>query len=294
MKRLFAFALGAAMMLTLSGPAEARTNPFPHARATSAERPAAADVPLQLGGGKTVSIPALKGKWVWLYFGFANCPGICPFALDWLADEYRRLERPESVQVIFVSVDPQRDTPEELGPYAAYFHPSFWGATGDRAHLDALTRSVGSTYHMPAVIPAGSDYSVGHANTVYVLDPSGRLAASYDPGVQAKPGELASDFNRLDAAAAERAPVDPAATPSAPDTGAAWCGIGPDGASDADHPLMLRAATMGSGTSVLPATTPMRMWSLRTGDWLWMLHGDAVAGLNVLGGLRGDRSWAAV
>jgi hypothetical protein len=59
------------------------------------------------------------------------------------------------------------------------------------------------------------------------------------------------------------------------------------------HQLMERARTLGSGTSILPQTSPMRMWSLETGDWLWMLHGDLVAGYNHQGGPRGAQTWAA-
>jgi cytochrome oxidase Cu insertion factor (SCO1/SenC/PrrC family) len=272
---------------------------FPRARAVDAARPpAASGVPLLTGAG-TTTLAAARGKWVWLYFGFANCPGVCPFAMDWIAEEYRRLKRPEEVQVVFVSVDPVRDTPDKVGPYAAYFHPSFWGVTGDKPALDAVTRSVGATYHLPPNVRATDEYSVGHPNTVYVLDPSGRLAAVYDPGTQAQAGALSGDFNALDPKAATAAPVAAAPSPApgaGPGTGAAWCGIGPgsdDPAAIEHHPLMRRSATMGSGTSVLPAETPMRMWSLRTGDWLWMLHGDMVGGYNVQGGPRGDLAWAA-
>lgn len=294
MKPLLAFALATGLVAASPALVAAQAVYFPHARAADAARPAVAEVPLKTGD-QVVTPAALKGKWVWLYFGFANCPGICPFAMDWLADEYRQLKRPADVQVVFVSVDPLRDTPDKVGPYAAYFDKNFWGVTGDRAHLDALTRSVGATYHVPANARPEDNYSVGHSNTVYVIDPAGRLAATYDPGVQAQAGQLAADFNALDPRAAEP-PVAAAPTASpAPDTGAAWCGLlpGAEGASDEHHPLMQRAATMGSGTSVLPATSPMRMWSLRTGDWLWMLHGDAVAGYGVQGGPRGDLSWVA-
>ena len=142
----------------------------------------------------------LRGRWSFVFFGFVNCPDICPTTLATLAATRQALEdlpvgkRPA---VAFVSVDPGRDTPALLGQYVAHFDPAFVGATGTREAIDALTRALGV-----AVIigPASADgsYAVDHSAAVFLVDPEARVVALF--GAPHESGAIARDYRRVVAA----------------------------------------------------------------------------------------------
>jgi protein SCO1/2 len=157
---------------------------FPHALATTAPRPLPS-TGLTGGDGKPFQLAAYHGKWVWLYFGYATCPDVCPATLGQLAEQYRQLRHADAVRVVFVSVDPARDRPAAVHRLAAFHHPAFVGAVGDRPALDALTAAVGAHYGVEAS-------KVTHPDLVYVLDPDGRAVATYLPGEP-----IARDFNAM-------------------------------------------------------------------------------------------------
>lgn len=307
---LRALALGLALSGGSPVPAHAAASPsasvppasvsaFPHAHGRYARRPVVATPALVGPGGKPYSLLLERGKWLWLYFGFSNCPSVCPFTLDRLAREYKLLRAPEKVQPVFVSLDPERDAPEALALYTRYFHPAFKAATAPHEVLRALIRSVNASYAVGTPEKPGGDYWVAHPNTVFVVDPEGRLAATYEPRFDEADGALAEDFDALPPEAAEEADTALLLSGSGPrpDLRAPmWCGgeLEPNGhALVAQDPLMARAATLGSGTSVLPADSPMRMWALRTRDWLLMIHGAADLGPDLQGGPRGALAWGA-
>ncbi len=245
-----------------------------------------------------VAVTAFRGKWLWIYFGYTNCPDVCPFALADMAAAYRQLAHPEQVQVLFVSVDSERDTPTVSQTYAAYFHPAFRGATGAAEDIRSLLGAMGGTYRiLPPANPAAG-YAVSHPNVVYVVDPTGRVV-----GTNARPASLIAAFGAVGAAASDQdarpggSTVDPAQVALVCEPpGAAMSGT--DMGSDTspgrpEQALMTRARTLGSGTAILPTATPMRMWTFPLGDWLGMLHGDLVLGYNAQGGPRGATAWAA-
>ncbi|MDB5102083.1 MAG: electron transport protein SCO1/SenC [Cyanobacteria bacterium RYN_339] len=170
--------------LLLAGCPQARPA-YPHALSAASPRP----MPLAAltgADGKPFSLASYQGKWVWLYFGYASCPDVCPTTLGKLADEYRRLKHPEKVQVLFVSVDPARDRPAAVGKAAVHYHPAFAGVVGDKPALDALTAALGTHYGTEA------KGGVTHPDLVYVLDPQGRAVATYMPGAA-----IAEDFEQL-------------------------------------------------------------------------------------------------
>ena len=241
--------------------------------------------------GRPFALPRFQGRWVWLYMGYASCPDLCPSALNALAAAHDQLGRPRNVQPLFVSVDPLRDPPSRIKAYLGFFSPELAGATGSRAALEALARGIGARYAVPADARADGAYVVGHPDVVFVIAPDGTLAARLPIAGDAAAGTIAADMAR------RLAPPPPTAAgptpPPAPSTAAAWCGLPGDETGPALEALMARARTMGSGTSVLPALSPMRMWARPLGGWLWMAHGEAVAGLNQQGGPRGGSSWAA-
>lgn len=154
---------------------------FPHAIMTPAATPTLPPVALRAAGGELK--PAdLAGRWVWLYFGYANCPDVCPTALAEVAQAYKRLKRPERVVPVFVSVDPARDTPQTLKAFAAFYHPAIRAVTGPRAAIDAWAQAVGAAYVLDKPARPGGAYDVSHSNLIFVLDPAGRYVATYVPG----------------------------------------------------------------------------------------------------------------
>lgn len=138
--------------------------------------PAGGDFTLLSAGGP-VSLADFRGKVVLLYFGYTFCPDICPTELASVAAALRELE-PEAaarVAVIFVSVDPERDSPPHLKEYAAFFHPAIVGVTGTPEEIAAVARRYGVFYARQTADTAGG-YVVDHSAELYVVAPDGRLA----------------------------------------------------------------------------------------------------------------------
>jgi protein SCO1/2 len=129
--------------------------------------------------GEKLERTSLLDHWTLLYFGYTYCPDVCPTTLQTLGAVQRRLEERnagDQVEVLFVSVDPKRDTPERLAQYAPFFGPRVRGATGDPAHLSRLTEALGVVY---AQVGDGGDpgYLVDHSSAVLLIDPEARLYA---------------------------------------------------------------------------------------------------------------------
>ena len=124
-----------------------------------------------------VSLSDLRGRVVLLYFGYTACPDICPTNLIRIADALRAL-RPaelERTRVLFVSVDPERDAPEHLARYAAYFHPNVLGLTGAPALLAQIAERYGAAYRRIDDTGSAMGYLIDHSAFTYVVDPSGHL-----------------------------------------------------------------------------------------------------------------------
>lgn len=155
---------------------------------------ASADGPVALGD--------LRGRVVVLFFGYTFCPDVCPFTLQRLRAA-RQLLGPaaEEVQVVFVSVDPGRDTPERATSYARGFDPEFVGVTGTDAEIAAVASSFGIFYARAEADPGtpgdGADdyYLVDHSATVLVLDREGSIRLLWSGEVTAE--EMASDLSWL-------------------------------------------------------------------------------------------------
>ncbi len=125
----------------------------------------------------------LKGKWSFVFFGYTYCPDVCPNTLHELKRFHRLLEdeggaAAEDVQVIFVSVDPERDDTSRLASYTAHFHPDFIGATAGKGAIDRLTRQFGASYLFEPA-DGGGQYLVTHTSAVFLVDPYGRVIAAF-------------------------------------------------------------------------------------------------------------------
>jgi protein SCO1/2 len=143
--------------------------------------------------GRTRTLADYRGKAVLIFFGFTQCPDICPTALSRAADVMQRLgPEAERLQVIFVTIDPERDTPALLREYTRAFHPGFVGLHGDEASTAATAGQFKVFYRK---VPTGSSYTMDHSAISYVFDPQGRLRLAVKHEQPA--ASLASDIGRL-------------------------------------------------------------------------------------------------
>lgn len=135
----------------------------------------APELSLQSSNGGALSLARYRGKVVLLGFGFSSCPKVCPTTLAVLAQAKKRLgEQGKHVQVVYVTVDPERDNAERMRAYLRGFDPSFVGGVGSSAQLAAVRQKYGV---MAERKPVGDSYSVGHSSSVYLIDRKGRLRA---------------------------------------------------------------------------------------------------------------------
>lgn len=125
--------------------------------------------------GRPFSSDSLKGRYSLVYFGFSHCPDICPEELDKMAlmfDEVQK-ERPGALAPVFVTCDPERDTPEVLKEYLAEFHPDFIGLTGTYEQIKAMCKAYRVYFSTPRDVKPGQDYLVDHSIYFYLMDPEG-------------------------------------------------------------------------------------------------------------------------
>ncbi|PID85363.1 MAG: SCO family protein [Chloroflexi bacterium] len=145
--------------------------------------------------GEPTSLIDFRGKVVMLYYGYTFCPDVCPATMAELKTAVQELGRAaEDVQVIMISLDPERDTPEVLEKYVTHFHPSFIGLTGSEDEIVAASAPLGIFYEREQG-SAATGYLINHTATVMVLDKNGYLRLLYHFGT---PGEdMASDLKTL-------------------------------------------------------------------------------------------------
>ncbi len=172
-------------------------------RATRFEtaRPLAA-IALRDQSEQPFDLARMRGRWTLLFFGFTNCPDVCPTTLATLADVRRRLaDLPpgEIPGVVLATVDPARDTPAALARYVAHFDPSFAGITGSAESIGAFTRDLGVAVMIGPAAADGS-YAVDHSAAVFLIDPDAAYAALFSAPHDA--GTIARDYRRIVAARA--------------------------------------------------------------------------------------------
>lgn len=146
-------------------------------------------------GGGAVSAADYRGKVVLLFFGYTNCPDVCPTTLAKLAAARAAMrEHRDAVQVLFVTVDPARDTLARLAQYVAAFGPGMTGLRGDDKALEALVRRYRVAYSRDKP-DAHGEYAVSHSGGVFVFDATGRARLLVRPEDAAP--EIAADLERL-------------------------------------------------------------------------------------------------
>jgi len=129
--------------------------------------------------GKTVSLEDFRNKVVLIYFGYTFCPDVCPITLSNLKLLMLGLqEKADDVQVIFVSIDPERDTFEKLKDYVPYFHPTFIGLTGSEEDIAAVAKKY-QTFYLKQKVESEAGYLMAHTDVVILVDQNGRFRGRY-------------------------------------------------------------------------------------------------------------------
>jgi protein SCO1/2 len=144
--------------------------------------------------GNRVTDADLKGKWSLIYFGYTHCPDACPTALNDIAVALDELgARRVAVRPVFITVDPERDTPEALKSYVASFDAPILALTGTQQEVAQAAKAY-RVYYAKHPEPGG-DYSMDHSSVIYVMDPEGRFTASFTH--ESSPEQIAERLKKL-------------------------------------------------------------------------------------------------
>lgn len=164
-----------------------------------------AELPVQpVGGNFTLTddtghpfeLASLRGKAVLIFFGYTSCPDACPTTLSKLSTVYRRLGADaKRVKTLYISVDPERDTPAALRADLAYFKVDALGLTGTKAEIDKVVKLYGAAYEIVPTPGSAAQYTVSHTTTLYALDPSGRTRILFD--YDAKADDIVSGIKTI-------------------------------------------------------------------------------------------------
>jgi len=133
--------------------------------------------------GKPFTERRLQNKWTFVFFGYTSCPDICPNTL-YVLNSVQGLQEDKAggdgidMQVVFISVDPKRDSTEKLNKYMRYFNKKFTGATASKTQIDRLTRQFNAGYIVEPETSPGQ-YLVAHTSAIFLVDPLGRLVANF-------------------------------------------------------------------------------------------------------------------
>jgi len=186
---LFAMTLGVAAWFTLSGQDRQAGRPAIEGFLWPAPRTLQ---PFSLSDhhGRPFGLDRLRGRWSLLFFGYTHCPDVCPTTLQTLKYVKQALGPRDDAQYLFVTIDPERDTPAQLAAWVDFFDPEFIGLTGDMTNIKALTGQLG-IMHMTGDRRADGMYDVDHSAAVLLTDPEGRFV-----GVFSAPHEAASIAGR--------------------------------------------------------------------------------------------------
>ncbi len=151
----------------------------------------AATSPVTIGGPFTLSTPdgttvtdqTYRGKWLLVYFGYTFCPNSCPTMLLEIATALKKLGPDAAkVQPLFITVDPQRDTPEVMQQYTQSFDPRIIGLTGTPQQIAAVAEEYGAYYVRHQTGPSAEDYVMDHSVYLYLMDPGGNYVRAFDSG----------------------------------------------------------------------------------------------------------------
>jgi protein SCO1/2 len=136
--------------------------------------------------GKPVTDRDFRGRYMLIFFGFTHCPDICPAELQVIAQALEQLgDKAKTVVPIFITLDPERDTPEAMANYVKSFGPNFVGLTGSSEAIAAAAKAYRVVYAHIENKDSPGDYSVDHSALVYLMDPEGRYETHFSYGLSA-------------------------------------------------------------------------------------------------------------
>jgi protein SCO1 len=133
--------------------------------------------------GQVFTEKRLRDRWSLIFFGYLSCPDVCPMTLHELNGFSQLLQDetgtvPQDLQIVFISVDPARDSPQRLADYIGHFNSGFLAATADRQQLDNLAAQFGASYVIEEeTVP--TQYLVAHTSAIFLVDPLGRSVATF-------------------------------------------------------------------------------------------------------------------
>jgi protein SCO1/2 len=160
--------------------------------------------------GHTIDIQVFRDHWSLVFFGFTSCPDFCPLELQKLAKVLRLNNNQYPLQVLFVSVDPERDTPDKLAEYVGFFNPDIVGVRGSNSELAKFAQFFGAAYDRSVIIEgklltvpaginmptnAGDQYQVNHSMRIFVVNPAGEYVGTFTPPYEAE--KLLADMQEL-------------------------------------------------------------------------------------------------
>jgi len=148
---------------------------------------------LRTPDGVTVTEQTYRGKWLLVYFGYTFCPNTCPTALMDISSVLGG--EADVIQPLFITVDPQRDTPDVLQEYTRSFDPRIIGLSGDEQQIAAAAQAYGAYYTPRKTGQGDEDYLIDHSSYIYLMDPRGRFARGFD--ADTPPDRVAQEVREL-------------------------------------------------------------------------------------------------
>ena len=146
--------------------------------------------------GKRVTDQDFHGKYTLVFFGFTSCPDICPAGLQLIAGALQKLgTKAQFITPIFISVDPQRDTPEKLAAYVKNFDPRLVGLTGTPEEIAAVAKAYKVYYAKVPSKERPDDYTMDHTSIIYVMDPKGEFVTHFTPSTSVD--DMAAKLNKI-------------------------------------------------------------------------------------------------
>jgi len=147
---------------------------------------------LEDAAGKTVSDQTLHGRPFLVYFGYTHCPDVCPTELARISDVLTQMGD-KAIPALFITVDPERDTPKLMEDYVSSFNPAIVGLSGSRQAIDAAEKAF-RVYSRKGPLQADGDYSMDHSSIVYLMDKNGAFVEAFN--LERPPKEAAKDLER--------------------------------------------------------------------------------------------------
>jgi cytochrome oxidase Cu insertion factor (SCO1/SenC/PrrC family) len=146
--------------------------------------------------GKRVTDQDFHGKYTLVFFGFTSCPDICPAGLQLMAGALEKLgTKAQRITPIFISVDPQRDTPQKLAAYVKNFDPRLVGLTGTPEEIAAVAKAYKVYYAKVPSKERPADYTMDHTSIMYVMDPKGEFVTHFTPSTSAD--DMAAKLDKI-------------------------------------------------------------------------------------------------